>query len=429
MAASRLCSRICRSSSRSARPFATSSSCSSRWRSWRPSTLDDLLAIAEGRSAPPSARLMAALWIPAALGIATTVALNSGLLGYGRYTFSSAPAASVGVAIVTAVTLLVYLAGRRARWAIAALVVVTALDLGVVGHPVHLPRTGADDPELTQAIPPAPDDPAESYAAAPESGRTGEIVLVLRGYRLTTGYVGLFPATRHPLDGDIALRLSGTRWIFTRDGVETAGRRRGGARAAPRRARASSTGSARLVVDRPGHLVVEVDAPGRGTLAFTERFHDGWSATIDGAPAPDDAGGRRLSRMRGGWRRPSRDVSGSCREASCTDRSSRRSAPRCSRAFSSCGSRRRAEPALGRAGRCGRKACSDRVGMGCAGFRGFIGRVERMTITRQQFLAGLCGLTAGVPLGAVAFGRDAGPKMDHRPHRPMLLHRPAPPRL
>ena len=45
-----------------------------------------------------------------------------------------------------------------------------------------------------------------------------------------------------------------------------------------------STGSARLSVDRPGQLVAEVDAPGRRVLAFTERFHDGWSATIDGAP-------------------------------------------------------------------------------------------------------------------------------------------------
>ncbi len=46
----------------------------------------------------------------------------------------------------------------------------------------------------------------------------------------------------------------------------------------------TATGSARLSVDRPGRLVAEVDAPGRRVLAFTERFHDGWSATIDGAP-------------------------------------------------------------------------------------------------------------------------------------------------
>ena len=45
-----------------------------------------------------------------------------------------------------------------------------------------------------------------------------------------------------------------------------------------------SKGGARLAIDRPGHLVADVDAPGRRILAFTERFHDGWSATIDSVP-------------------------------------------------------------------------------------------------------------------------------------------------
>jgi hypothetical protein len=48
----------------------------------------------------------------------------------------------------------------------------------------------------------------------------------------------------------------------------------------------AATGSARVDVDRPGHLVVEVEAPGRRILALTERFHDGWSATSDGKPLP-----------------------------------------------------------------------------------------------------------------------------------------------
>jgi uncharacterized membrane protein YfhO len=47
----------------------------------------------------------------------------------------------------------------------------------------------------------------------------------------------------------------------------------------------ASAGYARLAVDRPGYLVVRAESPGKGILAFTERFHDGWSATIDGVPA------------------------------------------------------------------------------------------------------------------------------------------------
>ena len=33
-----------------------------------------------------------------------------------------------------------------------------------------------------------------------------------------------------------------------------------------------------MIVDRPGQLIVDVVAPGRRTLALTERFHAGWSA-------------------------------------------------------------------------------------------------------------------------------------------------------
>jgi hypothetical protein len=135
---------------------------------------------------------------------------------------------------------------------------------------------------MTAAIPPAPPDPADSYAFVTDRGPYRSDLLVMRGYRLTSGYVALYPATRHPLDGDLARELSGTRWSFTPDGVRlpvegSAARvrlvddqlREGG-------------GSARLSVDRPGMLVAEVDAPERRILAFTERFHAGWSATIDG---------------------------------------------------------------------------------------------------------------------------------------------------
>jgi hypothetical protein len=246
-------------------------------------TIDDLLAIADGRS-PAPAGPMAALWIPAALGIATTIALNSHLLPYGKYTFASAGAAVPGVAIVAAVTLLVYLAGRRARWAVAALIVVTAADLGAWGIRFIYDKPARTIEELTQAVPPAPDNPAASYAFVARHSPYSSDVLVMRGYRLTSGYVGLFPATRHGLESAMAVRLSGTRWFFTPDGVRhpiEGGVER--VRLLDEKGR-SSTGSARLDVDRPGHLVARVEAPGRRILAFTERFHDGWAATIDGAP-------------------------------------------------------------------------------------------------------------------------------------------------
>ena len=242
-------------------------------------TIDDLRAIADGSSAPPNGRI-AALWIPAVLGIATTVALNTRVLPYGAHTFAGAPVAAAGVAIVVAVTLLTHLAGRRVPWAIAALVVVTAADLGAWGIGFIYREPAMRIRQLTQGVPLAPGDPADSYAYTPLRSN----VLVMRGYRLTTGYVALYPATRQPLDSEPVLRLSGTRWWITPEGSRHP--MDGGVdrvRMLDEQGH-DSTGRARLEDARPGRLVARVDRPGRRILAFSERFHDGWSVTIDGNP-------------------------------------------------------------------------------------------------------------------------------------------------
>jgi len=245
--------------------------------------IEDLLAIAEGRRVPAAGPLPA-LWIPAALALATAAGSYAGLLPSRLADATSAAGAATGLAIVAAITLLVWLAGRRHRWALAALVMATAADLGTYGLGFiyrERPRTIAS---LIQAIPPAPAPLEDRYAATPDAGPYRSDLVVMRGYRLTNGYVGLFPATQRPFDDEIARRLSGTRWVFTNEGdrllVEGGVAR---ARLLDDRGEAAS-GTLAIVVDRPGHLVVNVEAPDARVLALTERFHDGWSATIDGAP-------------------------------------------------------------------------------------------------------------------------------------------------
>jgi len=228
---------------------------------------------------------MIALWIPAALGVVTTLALNTRLLPYGPQTFASASAALPGVVVVATVTLLVDLARRRMPWAIAALAVVTAADLGAWGIRFIYREPAQTIQKLTSDIPAPPDGITYSYAAAPSRGPYHGNLLVMRGYRLTSGYAGLYPATRHPLESEPALRLAGTRWLFTPDGV-----RHPVDGGEPRlrlldEQEQPSTGSAQLILDRPGRLVVQTELPGRRILAFTERFHPGWSATTDGSPA------------------------------------------------------------------------------------------------------------------------------------------------
>ena len=179
---------------------------------------------------------------------------------------------------------LIVLASRGTPAALAALALVTMVDLGGWGirYIYRQPPQAID--ALTRTVPPAPADPAASYAAL--EGKFRSDLLVMKGYRLTTGYLGLYPGTFYRPDGLTSRRLSGTRWIFTQDGFRSPVE---GSVARARLVAASGrdeSGSARLVVDRPGLLVAEIEAPGPRILALTERFHDGWSATSDGRPLP-----------------------------------------------------------------------------------------------------------------------------------------------
>jgi hypothetical protein len=247
--------------------------------------IDDLLAIVEGRAEAPAGP-MRALWIPVGLGAATLVAFNSGASFADARVFAPAADAAPGVALFAMVTGLVFLAGRRVGWALAALIVLTAADLGVYGIGFVRGVPSSTIHRLIEAIPPAPASPAEAYAVAPESGPYRSNLLVLRGYRLTNGYAGLFPASAHPLDGPDTQALAGARWGFDVDGRRVS--LTGGApriRVVDAHGQPAS-GRVLLALDRPGRLAAHVEVPERRTVALTERFHDGWTATANGVPLP-----------------------------------------------------------------------------------------------------------------------------------------------
>ena len=82
---------------------------------------------------PRAAGAAAALWIPAALGIRHDDRLERRAAAIRQAHVRERRRRGPGVAIVAAVTMLVYLAGTAGRWAIAALVVVTAVDLAAWG--------------------------------------------------------------------------------------------------------------------------------------------------------------------------------------------------------------------------------------------------------------------------------------------------------
>ena len=160
--------------------------------------MDDLLAIANG-AAGALRRSASVLWIPAALGLLTTLLLNTGVLPYGRHTFANVTTASTGVAILVIVTLLTTLAGRRAAWAIPALIVATALDLGAWGmrYVYHVPAQTLES--LTEEVPAPPQAIADSYAFVPRHGPYSSDLLVLRGYRPRRGKWDCIPRRHIPL--------------------------------------------------------------------------------------------------------------------------------------------------------------------------------------------------------------------------------------
>ena len=246
-------------------------------------TLDDLLAINEQRR-PAATGLMPALWIPPLLGVETTLLLNSGFLGYGERTFAPMTHAAEGVGFVVLVTLVLFLAGRRVVWALPAVVALTAFDLRMWALPLVHDEPAKRLATVTQAIEPAPGDPSEAYAAGPLHGVYSLNVPALKGYRVTNAYVGLFPSTYYPLFSQESLELSGTRWTISHDGI------RAPFSGGMSRVRlldeneSSADGVARMVTDRPGFLVARVESSGRRIVAFTERFHQGWSATTNGVP-------------------------------------------------------------------------------------------------------------------------------------------------
>ena len=45
-------------------------------------------------------------------------------------------------------------------------------------------------------------------------------------------------------------------------------------------------GTLHTTVDRPGWVEIDIDTPGRQVLVWAERYHSGWTAAVDGKPAP-----------------------------------------------------------------------------------------------------------------------------------------------
>jgi hypothetical protein len=177
------------------------------------------------------------------------------------------------------------------RWAMSALVVFTAIDLGAYGLSYGVYR-GAMSLDTNIAQIPAPAIEGDARVAldmSPPNGkgiRSGNQIL-LRGFSRIDGYAGLEPARQLDYRAVDALRLAGVKFVSSAAPV----RERWQLReigdgwlevpdSSPRvRLERADFGFVQVIEDRPGLIVVVADSRNPAVVALTESYHRGWEAS------------------------------------------------------------------------------------------------------------------------------------------------------
>jgi len=269
---------------------------------------EDLADIARRRERIDVRRLWP-LAVPLALNLATTLTgatlVESPWATAHELVFSSAARAGVGSLLLGATTTLFVMAGRRVRWAVPALVVLVAFDLGLWGYRYAWRIAPPQTIDEIASLVPLPDAARRGDYVLPIQGQEKRNIPVLRGFRLSAGYLGLNPRATLDFDDPLAQRLAGVAWRFTGAGWVRAedpmprARLISHVRSSDRVAEdirhidiahvaltdravdglSGEPGQARVVLDRPGRIVIQATAPGTQLLVLTERFHEGWRAS------------------------------------------------------------------------------------------------------------------------------------------------------
>lgn len=222
-----------------------------------------------------------------------------------------------GPVLIGAAAALLFFSERGHRAALAAIVAFTAVDLAAYGFSYSiLGKTATLNEYIAATAVPPGSRAARMVADEAGSLRTGDRLL-LAGVVRVDGYAGLEPKKLLDYRTNAARQLAGVEWVLTP--AQGSHEPSWQPIAAPvRRARLLSRfaepdaledparlvsenlavaesaldlpsgepGIAELIDDRPGHIVVRIQAPAPQLLVMTESFHPGWVAKSAGRKLP-----------------------------------------------------------------------------------------------------------------------------------------------
>ena len=227
-----------------------------------------------------------------------------------------------GPLLMTAAAGLIALATRGVPLALPLLVALAAADLGVYGLSYSVWGQHARLDEYIASLDQPPSPPPARIIAQPQPSRPGDPrtgnALLLAGWHLVDGYAGLEPARALDLADPDAWRRAGVRWVRQANRAASGDGGGDGERDCERGANLAATwravddpwprfrfdaeptsaghsvalqaapparaGEVVVLADRPGRMLLEIDATSRGRLTFQERYHPGWRAWLDDEP-------------------------------------------------------------------------------------------------------------------------------------------------
>ena len=214
-----------------------------------------------------------------------------------------------GPALFLTALLVLIMTSRGMQYGLIGIILFTAVDLGAYGFSYIWRFPPRNFESLVDSRPTPPN--ALRYRLQSEDN-----VLLMKGIRLSDGYVSIPPKRKLEPLNQARLKVAGARWLWAKRPQFSGGRAYGVQLPEPlprvrlvSKALVSSDpnrdidtidvgstalvsreiklaggppGKAAIAGDRPGRIRIETEAGSRQLLVLSESYHDGWQVTVDG---------------------------------------------------------------------------------------------------------------------------------------------------